>query len=95
MALHKTSKTTSFGATDNLDFSNVNEYTHEVQEEKIAKEIAKEIGTTQGKKGFKLKRINMAFSDMNYEYITKESRKQGITSTSFVNMIIEKYRKLN
>ena len=49
MALHKTSKTTSFGATDNLDFSNVNEYTHEVQEEKIAKEIAKEIGTTQGK----------------------------------------------
>lgn len=55
-------------------------------------EIQKEIGTTQGKKGQKLKRINMAFSDVNHEYVTKESRRRGISATAFVNMIIDEYR---
>lgn len=95
MALNKSSKTTSFGAIEGLDFNSINEPkevkpTQEVQE---AQEDKKEIGTTQGKKGHKLKRINMAFSDENHEYITKESRRQGITSTAFVNKIIDKHRK--
>jgi hypothetical protein len=62
---------------------------HEVHE---VHEVQKEIGTTQGKKGQKLKRINMAFSDVNHEYVTKESRRRGISSTAFVNQIIDEYR---
>ncbi|MBH1942537.1 hypothetical protein I5677_16720 [Mobilitalea sibirica] len=84
MALNKSSK---FGATDNLDF-NIN--TQEVQHVQVER---KEIGTTQGRKGQKLKRINMAFSDINHEYITIESRRRGISSTAFVNQIIDDYRK--
>ncbi len=60
---------------------------HEVQEEK-----QREYGTTQGKKGQHAKRINMAFSDANHEYITKESRRRGISATAFVNQILDSYR---
>lgn len=66
---------------------------HEVHEVKETQETLKEIGTTQGKKGQKLKRINMAFSDVNHEYVTKESRRRGISSTAFVNQIIDEYRQ--
>lgn len=66
--------------------------THQVQE---VQEVQKEIGTTQGKKGQKLRRINMAFSDVNHEYITKESRRRGISATAFVNSIIDEYRQVN
>lgn len=52
----------------------------------------KVIGSTQGRKGQKLKRINMAFSDVNYEFITLQSRKMGVSATAFVNYIIDKYR---
>lgn len=90
MALNRSSK---FGAIDDLDFSIETQQVHEVQQIKKVKDVPKEIGTTQGKKGQKLKRINMAFSDLNHEYITKESRRQGMTATAFVNMIIEEYRK--
>ena len=86
MALNKSSK---FGAAENLDF-NIN-----VQEVQKVQEVQnKEIGSTQGKKGQRLKRINMAFSDINHEYITKESRRQGMTATAFVNMIIDEYRQI-
>jgi hypothetical protein len=64
----------------------------EVQEVHQVQEAGKEIGTTQGKKGQKLKRINMAFSDLNYEYITGESRRRGMSATAFVNQIIAEYR---
>lgn len=94
-------KSSRFGADDNLferkgnDTQQVQEdafdYTQEVQE---VQEVKKEIGTTQGKKGQKLKRINMAFSDENHEYIIHESRKRGISATAFVNQIIEGYKKL-
>lgn len=62
------------------------------QEVHQVQEAGKEIGTTQGKKGQKLKRINMAFSDLNYEYITRESRRRGMSATAFVNQIIAEYR---
>ncbi len=96
MARNKSSK---FGVDDNLFEENIKDtqqvqevqedsfdYTQEVQQE------AKEIGTTQGKKGQKLKRINMAFSDKNHEYITHESRRKGISATAFVNQIINEYK---
>ena len=50
------------------------------------------LGVTQGRKGQKAKRINMAFSDDVYEYIAYESRRRGVTITRFVNSVIEKYK---
>ncbi len=91
MALNRTSK---FGADEGL-FKKSTQDAHEVQETQYVhkvQEVKKEIGTTQGKKGQKLKRINMAFSDVNHEYITTESRRRGISATAFVNQIIDEYR---
>lgn len=97
MARNKDSR---FGAADGFDFND--EYkniTQEVQEDNTRstrREEPKEentIGSTQGRKGHKLKRINMAYSDSNYEYITMESRRRGISATEFVNKIIEAYRR--
>ncbi len=50
------------------------------------------LGTTQGRKGAKAKRINMAFSDDNHVFIHAESRRLGMSATQFVNMLIEQYR---
>lgn len=75
--------------------------THHVQEvqdvfkTKEIESISRQIGTTQGKKGQKLKRINMAFSDLNHDYITHESRRRGISATAFVNLIIDEYINKN
>lgn len=90
-------KPSRFGADDNLFERKVKD-TQQVQEDTFdyvqeVQEVKKEIGTTQGKKGQKLKRINMAFSDENHEYIIHESRKRGISATAFVNQIIESYKK--
>lgn len=79
---------------------------HEVQEEPVVPPVhtaqdvqqvqevssGRELGSTQGKKGQKLRRINMAFSDQNHAYITQESRRRGISATAFVNQIITDYR---
>lgn len=69
------------------------EILHQVHDVPKEKEESIEYGTTQGRKGHKLKRINMAFSDDNHEYIKKESRHRGISATEFVNNIIGDYRK--
>ena len=91
MARNKTSK---FGAAEGLfatqeqealDVQNVYEV-QEVQEEKTIKET---------KKGAKAKRLNLAYSDANYEYISKESRRRGLTMTQFLNDIIATYREYN
>jgi len=98
MAKHRSSK---FGAIDNLDFGIYNNTQEEQQVQEVYEvqkntDIKIEYGTTQGnRKGLKLKRINMAFSDNNYEYITKESRRQGMSATAFVNKIIDEHRKNN
>lgn len=89
-------KPSTFGVTDDLDLGtpirNTQYIAQEVQQ--VAQhELKREYGTTQGNRnGAKLKRINMAFSDTNHEYITKESRKIGMSATAFVNMIIDRYR---
>lgn len=97
-------KVSNFSADEGLfdKFKNVQDVqevqeTQQVQEVKPLKieEPKKEIGTTQGKKGQKLKRINMAFSDVNHEFIIKESRKNGISATAFVNSILDAYRNQN
>lgn len=96
MARNKDSR---FGAADGFDFNdeykNIAQEVQEVNTRSTRREELKEentIGSTQGRKGHKLKRINMAYSDANYEYITMESRRRGISATEFVNKIIEAYR---
>jgi hypothetical protein len=98
-------KVSSFGVIDNLDFGaptiNVQDVTqnevHNVQHvHEETHDIQVEYGTTQGNRnGVKLKRINMAFSDANYDYITKESRRNGLSATAFVNKILDNNRNNN
>jgi len=45
--------------------------------------------TTQGKKGRKLPRINMAFATTNLEYLQIISRIEGVSVTEYVNRLIE------
>lgn len=99
MARNKDSR---FGAADGFEFNdeykNITQEVQEVNTRSTRREEPKEentIGSTQGRKGHKLKRINMAYSDSNYEYIKMESRRRGISATEFVNEIIEAYRKNN
>lgn len=49
--------------------------------------------STQGRKGIKVNRMNMAFSEENYEWLRYESRVRGISATQFANDIIAAYRK--
>ena len=48
---------------------------------------------TQGRKGLKLKRINMAFAPDTYDYITIMSRVRGESLTEFLNMIIRQHKE--
>ena len=50
---------------------------------------------TAGRKGLKLKRINMAFTPANYEYIVCMSRVRGQNLTQFINDVIAKSREDN
>lgn len=47
---------------------------------------------TSGRKGAKAKRINLAFTDTNYDYIRVVSRIYGEDMTHFVNRCIDEYR---
>lgn len=48
---------------------------------------------TQGKKGHRLPRINMAFTQENHLYIKKISRQAGMSITEYVNILIDKDRE--
>lgn len=50
---------------------------------------------TQGQKGAKLDRINMAFTSDNMDYIRTMSKLKGQTMTQFVNVIIAEEREKN
>ena len=50
-------------------------------------------GRTQGRKGCKLARINMAFTSENYLFIKTVARLKGMNLTEFVNYIVEDYRE--
>lgn len=47
---------------------------------------------TQGRKGAKATRINMAFTDSNHQFIKVMARISGRTMTEFTNYVIEQYR---
>ena len=57
--------------------------THDVQEVHASRE------PTQGRKGKKLPRINMAFSQDNLEYLRLISRIEGVSMTEYVNQLLE------
>lgn len=48
---------------------------------------------TQGRKGCKAIRINMAFTPENHEFIKIMARITGHTMTEFANLVIERYRE--
>ena len=48
---------------------------------------------TQGRKGCRAVRINMAFSPENYEFIHIMARISGKSLTEFTNNVIAKYRE--
>ena len=47
---------------------------------------------TQGRKGCKAARINMAFTPENHAFIKFAARYKGMTLTEFTNHMIEEYR---
>lgn len=50
---------------------------------------------TQGRKGMKAARINMAFTPENYDFIRVMSGIRGESMTNFVNYVIEESRRTN
>lgn len=48
---------------------------------------------TQGRKGCKAIRINMAFTPENHEFIKTMARISGKTMTEFANLCIQRYRE--
>ncbi len=58
-------------------------------EEKAEREAA---GRTQGRKGCKADRINMAFTTENYRFIRVMAKIAGMTMTGFTNRIVQEYR---
>ena len=57
-----------------------------------AKERAQKL-KTQGRKGCKASRINMAFTPENHEYIKVMARLTGKTMTEYCNLCIEQHRQ--
>ena len=85
-------KTSSFKGVGDDPTQEVHVVQDAQEAQDVHEEARREYGTTQGRKGQHAKRINMAFSDINHEYITKESRRRGMSATAFVNKILDSYR---
>ena len=62
------------------------------QEEQLEKAPQKK-HPTQGRKGQKLPRINMAFIHENLEYLQIMARIEGVSMTQYVNILIEADRE--
>ncbi len=61
-------------------------------EEKAGREAA---GRTQGRAGCKLIRFSAAFSSENFQFIQIMARINGMTMTSFLDLIVQQYREMN
>lgn len=66
---------------------------HEVHD-KPEVQYAQTYETTRGKKGKKLHRMNTGYTEPNWEFLVKESRRQGLRggATEMINMIIDEYK---
>lgn len=74
--------------------------THEVQNPRTPYTAEKvqemrEAGTTQGRKGCKAVRINMAFTPDIYEYIRTMARLRGESVTAFTNFVFRQSMEYN
>lgn len=63
--------------------------THEVQEAQDAQVVSRVSTQTQGRKGQKLPRINMAFTKENQDYLHRISRIEGCSITDYVNHLVK------
>lgn len=65
-----------------------------IQQTASEKEIEerKATGKTQGRKGCKATRINIAFTSPNHDYIKTVSKIKGMSLTEYTNYIIEQHR---
>ena len=63
------------------------------RQDKVTENRNLELGMSQGRKGLKLKRMTMAFSDMNYDFMRTYARQKGITATQLVNDLLSELRK--
>lgn len=79
----------SFGAAAGL-FDKSNEQDGELKKDE---RVENGLVGTQGKKGQKLPRINMAFTTENHTYIKRRSRQEGMSITEYVNRLIDDDRK--
>lgn len=70
------------------------QHTQEVQEAPNP-QPAQSVGTTQGRKGAKLPRINMAFSAESLDYLRVMSALKGMSITKYVNDLVEQDRARN
>lgn len=66
-----------------------------VKEDKPAGEPTNKKKPTQGRKGKKLHRHNMAFYDNEYEYVEIMARACGVSMTEFVNAVIRDHMNRN
>lgn len=48
---------------------------------------------TQGRRGCRAIRINMAFTPENHEFITVMAKASGRSMTEFINLVLEAYRR--
>ena len=71
--------------------------THEAQQEQEVQhpEVIQETVQTQGRKGAKLPRINMAFTPQNLEYLRIMAGLRGQSVTRYVNALVEQDMELN
>ena len=63
------------------------------RQDKVIENRNLELGMSQGRKGLKLKRMTMAFSDMNYDFMRTYARQKGISATQLVNDLLSELRK--
>ncbi len=91
-----TSKTTGAGAGEEVlkrqqqGASRKGQQQTVTPQEKAEREAA---GRTQGRKGCKAIRINMAFWSENHAFIKTMARISGKTMTEYTNLVIAKYRE--
>lgn len=88
-----------FSANDVSNTDKVQEVqkVYETQQEQIVQDVlkAQEVQQTQGKKGCKMQRINMAFTPNNIDFIRVIAKLKGQTMTQYVNDILDKEREEN
>ena len=58
-------------------------------------DMARDLGKTQGRKGCKAIRINMAFAPDVHDYVTTMARAAGMSITEFTNVVFRQHMENN